>query len=201
MRFSIIMPSYLGEYRTAAKDRDRKIIRAVNSVIDQTFKDWELVVVADGCEKTVKIMERLNNPQLSVHLIPKAKQWSGEPRNKGLQEAKGDYILYLDIDDWFGEDHLKNISEQLGTFDWVWFDDIRYEPKTDQWYENPCDITEIGRHGTSNVCHKRTLPAKWDYVGYAHDFYFVARLRENGNYAKISNGEYYVMHIPGIYDK
>lgn len=99
------------------------------------------------------------------------------------------------------ENHLKNINDQLATYDWVWFDDIRYESRSDQWYENPCDINEIGRHGTSNICHKRTLPAKWDYIGYAHDYYFVAQLRQNGNYAKIQNGEYYVMHLPGSYDK
>ena len=44
---SVIMPSYLGAYKNAAKDRDRKIVRAINSVVRQTYKDWELIIIAD----------------------------------------------------------------------------------------------------------------------------------------------------------
>lgn len=194
MKFSVIIPSYLGEYRTAAKNRDQKIIRAVNSVLNQTCKDFEVIVIADGCEKTVKIMSEIEG--VSTHLIPKSKLWSGEPRNAGIERAVGDYIVYLDIDDVLGAGHLQNIADQLGTYDWVWFDDIRYSPKQRVWYENPCDITKIGHHGTSNICHRRDLPVKWDYVGYAHDYYFVVGLRAFGNFAKIQGGEYYVCHIP-----
>jgi|WetSurMetagenome_2_1015567.scaffolds.fasta_scaffold32708_2 glycosyltransferase involved in cell wall biosynthesis len=193
MKFSVIIPSYLGEYRTAAKDRDKKIVRAIYSVLNQSLQDFEVIVVADGCEKTVSITKDLD---VKTILIPKSKLWSGEPRNTGIQNASGDYIIYLDIDDVYGGDHLKNISDQLGTYDWVWFDDIRYSTKQKVWYENPCDITQIGRHGTSNICHKRNIPVKWDYVGYAHDYYFVLQLRQNGNFAKINDGEYYVCHIP-----
>ena len=196
MKFSVIIPSFLGEYRTAAKNRDKKIIRTVYSVLNQSFQDFEVIVVADGCQKTVEIMKQIEDSRVKTILIEKSKLWSGEPRNAGIQEATGEYIIYLDIDDLFGENHLQNVSDQLGTFDWVWFNDIRYAPKQDQWYENPCDITQIGRHGTSNVCHRRTLPAKWDYVGYAHDYYFVLQLRANGNFGKIRGGEYYVCHIP-----
>ena len=197
MRFSVIMASYLGDYRTAASDRENKIVRAIFDVMGQAYQDFELIVVADGCQKTIDIVSQIENPKLSYHLIPKAKQWSGEPRNKGLQEAKGEYILYLDIDDRFGENHLKNIDRQLNGYDWVWFDDVRYNSKEGQWYENTCDINKISMHGTSNICHKRTMSAKWDHVGYAHDYYFVLQLKQSRNFTKIEGGEYYVCHIPG----
>lgn len=196
MRFSVVMASYLGDYPNAAKNREGKILRAVNSVLVQTLDDFEIVVVADGCKKTLEIMKQVEDPRVHVFAIPKARQWSGEPRNKGIQEAKGDYIIYLDIDDIFGENHLRGISDNLSSYDWVWFNDIRYAPKTNEWYENPCEIDKIGRHGTSNVCHKRQLPAKWDYTGYAHDYYFIEQLRKIPNYTKIDAGEYYVCHIP-----
>jgi len=200
MKFSVIMASYLGDYPTAAKNRNNKILRAINSVVNQTFTDWELIVVADGCKKTIDIVTKIEEKRVSCYWIPKAKQWSGEPRNKGIEVSKGEFIVYLDIDDILGENHLKNISDHLGTYDWVWFDDIRYDPKSENWYENPCEIEKIGRHGTSNVCHKRLLPVKWDHTGYAHDYYFIAQLRDINNFTKINNGEYYVAHIPGIYD-
>jgi glycosyltransferase involved in cell wall biosynthesis len=200
MKFSIIIPSLLADYRTAANDRDKKIIRAVNSVLVQSFQDFEVIVIADGCQKTIEIMKQIEDPRVHTILIPHSKLWSGEPRNAGIETAKGEFIIYLDIDDLYGENHLQNIESQLGNYDWVWFDDIRYAPRQKQWFENPCDITQISRHGTSNICHKRTMPVKWDHPGYAHDFYFVAQLRENKNYTKIKGGEYYVMHIPGGYD-
>lgn len=54
--FSIVMPSYLGDYNSSAgpsaTNRVEKFIRAVDSVLAQTFGSWELLIVADGCEKT-----------------------------------------------------------------------------------------------------------------------------------------------------
>jgi glycosyltransferase involved in cell wall biosynthesis len=192
-KFSVIIPSYLGDYPNAAKHRDKKLLRAVSSVFNQSFKDFEIIVVADGCQKTIDLLKDID---IKTYLIPKSKSWSGEPRNKGIQEAIGEYIVYLDIDDLLGKDHLQKIVEQLNDYDWVWFDDIRYSPKSDEWYENSCDITKIGRHGTSNICHRRDLQVKWDHVGYAHDYYFVEQLRRMPNFTKIEGGEYYVCHIP-----
>jgi glycosyltransferase involved in cell wall biosynthesis len=196
MKFSIVIPSYLGQYRNAAKNRDTKILRAINSVLNQTFQDFEVIVISDGCQKTIDIVSRIEDTRVNCYYIEKTKTWSGEPRNAGIEVAKGDFILYLDVDDLYGENHLKNISTQLGTYDWVWFDDIRYAPKLDEWYANRCLIQQMGKHGTSNICHKRSLPYKWDHVGYAHDYYFIKHLRQNTNFAKIEGGEYYVMHVP-----
>lgn len=119
MRFSIIMASYLGEYRNSAKDRDLKIVRAINSVLKQSFQDFEIIVVADGCERTVEIMEQFTDLRIKTYLIDKCKMWSGGPRNTGIENAKGEFILYLDIDDLLGENHLQNIATGLNSYDWV----------------------------------------------------------------------------------
>lgn len=201
MKFSIVCASYLGDYRNAAKDRELKIVRAVNSVLKQSFHDFEIIVIADGCERTVEIMEQFTDRRIKTYLIDKCKMWSGEPRNTGIENAKGEFILYLDIDDLFGIDHLQNIAASLNNYDWVWFDDIRYNTKSDEWYVNPCNINVISQHGTSNICHKRLLPYRWEHSGYAHDYYFIAQLRQNKNFTKIPGGEYCVCHVPGNYDK
>jgi glycosyltransferase involved in cell wall biosynthesis len=196
MRFSIIIPSYLGEYRTAANNRDKKIVRAVNSALTQSFQDFEVIVIADGCEKTMEIIKRIEDKRVSSILIPKCRGQFSNQRDTGIEAAKGEFILYLDIDDLFGTDHLKNINAGLNGFDWVWFDDIRYMVKTKEWYQNPCDIMKMGRHGTSNICHKQSLPYRWDHTGYAHDYYFIKHLKQNMKYKKIEGGEYYVCHLP-----
>jgi glycosyltransferase involved in cell wall biosynthesis len=75
MKFSCIIPSFLGPYRTAAKDRDKKIVRAISSILNQSFTDFEVVVIADGCEKTVEIVGGIEDSRVSCYLINKTKIW------------------------------------------------------------------------------------------------------------------------------
>lgn len=198
MTFSCVIPSYLGPYPSAARNREEKIYRAIYSCFQQTYKDFEVIVVADGCQKTVDLLQGIDDPRLSVHLINHRKLWSGYPRNKGIDEGKGDYIIYLDIDDLYGVNHLETISKELDGHDWVWFNDLRFDPLHNIWKENECNVHQLGHCGTSNVCHRRDLGARWDEDGrYAHDYYFIQRLLTFGNYKKISTPEYYVCHVPG----
>jgi glycosyltransferase involved in cell wall biosynthesis len=191
MKFSIVIASYLGSYVGAAHNREQKLARAIASAQNQSFKDFEIIVVADGCEKTMELVKDAFN--VRSFLIPRGKLFGGGPRNKGIEEAKGDYIVYLDIDDIYGLNHLEKISNHLVSYDWVWYNDLRWDGK---WHENPCDINQIGKHGTSNICHKK-LGVKWDVRGYAHDYYFVQKLLKFKNYKKIPTPEYYVAHVPG----
>ena len=46
---SVIMASYLGEYENSASDRKTKFIRAVDSFVNQTYKDAELIIISYGC--------------------------------------------------------------------------------------------------------------------------------------------------------
>lgn len=197
-KFSIIMQSYLEPYQGAASNRDEKIIRAVESVINQTFKDWELIIVADGCEKTFNIISEkyLNNDKINCFLIPKQPFWSGTARDIGKLKATGDYCLYLDTDDYYSKTHLEDISKQLAGFDWVFYNDMILVGK--EWRERPCFIRRIGHNGTSNVCFKRSLNVSWStFTGYAHDFVFNQQLvKASANHAQIKAPGYYVCHLP-----
>ncbi len=198
MKFSVVIPSFLGNYPGAAFRRDEKIVRAVDSVIAQTFEDWELWVVADGCDRTVEIMQGYNDAKVHYIKIPKAKIWSGEPRNAGIDNASGEYIVYLDIDDYWGENHLQAIADHLKDYDWVFYNDLIFNG---EWIERNCDVRKLGQNGTSNVCHRRTLGARWSHTGYAHDHHFTQSLMMKSlKYKKIPTPEYFVMHIPNSYD-
>ena len=191
MKFSIVIASLLIPYVGSARDKEKKLVRAVASAQNQTFRDFEIIVVADGCEKTMEIIKDTIN--VRSFLIPRGKMFSGGPRDKGIEEAQGEYIVYLDIDDIYGLKHLEKINSHLNSYDWVWYNDIRWNSK---WYENHCDIYQIGKHGTSNICHKRSLGVRWDINGYAHDYHFVRKLFKFKNFAKIPTPEYYVAHVP-----
>ena len=83
------MASFLGDYRGSASNKEGKIVRAIDSVLCQSFEDFELIVIADGCEKTVDIVRNITDKRIRLFYIEKQTMWSGLVRNTGLEMAKG----------------------------------------------------------------------------------------------------------------
>lgn len=202
MKFSVIIQSFLGYYEGAATNRDKKLIRAIDSVLKQTFQDFEIIVVADGCEQTYKIVCEAyqDEKQIDCFLIKKMPLWSGQARNFGITKAKGEYVIYLDIDDYYGLDHLQIISDQLANYDWVFYPDF-VMGKDGKATERSCLINQKFQSNTSNVCHKRSLGVAWYGDGYGKDDWaLVTQLLRFPNHSQIKTPEYYVMHIPNKID-
>lgn len=191
------MQCYLGDYPGAAKNREEKFERAIRSVINQTFSDWELIVISDGCEKSFNYISTVykDNEKVNCYLIDKQQLWSGIPRDIGKKMSTGDYCIYLDSDDYYGLKHLEKINDQLGEYDWVWYNDYIW---VNEWKERICNIKRIGQNGTSNVCFKRNLNVNWSvFTGYAHDYYFNQQLvKKYPNTNQIQTPGYYVCHLP-----
>jgi len=200
MKVSIITPSFLGKYRNAAEDRERKLIRAVRSALLQEYADIEVIVIADGCELTMQIIkewfrEPLESGKLRLIQIPKQKPFSGDVRNAGIEAATGDLICYLDADDFLGADHVSTIVKGF-TGDWVWFNDMIL--KGDNFEERTCSL-KLGFCGTSNIAHKRSMAARWHPVNtYGRDDwnFILELLDECPHGARIETPAYIVCHIP-----
>jgi glycosyltransferase involved in cell wall biosynthesis len=74
------------------------LLNAAQSVLNQSFRDFEYLIVDDGSsEETLKILNVLNDPRLKV--IRQANAGLSAARNAGITLAKGDYICFLDADD------------------------------------------------------------------------------------------------------
>lgn len=201
-KFSIIMPSYLGDYPNSATDKEDKLIRAIESVLQQTYKNWELIIIADGCDKTINLLKKYfktidKNKEIVLYLVPKQKIWSGV-RNFGIQKATGDYIIYLDIDDYYSKDYLFNLSNEITNNDWYFVHDIKLQGN--EFKKSYCDI-KLGKCGTSNIIHKRKLNIKWAKSDYTEDYRFIQQLKSLSNdYKELTTAGYYVCHIPRKYD-
>ena len=184
---SVVMPSYLGDYPYAASNREEKLPRAIESFLTQDI--GELIVVADGCEKTAEIASKYPVNLISIN---KQTHFSGTPRNTGIFHAKYDYIAYLDIDDVFGDNHLQAILDNK-EIPWVYWDDKIGG-------DTPRNVKlECGHIGTSCFAHKKDLPIVWS-DGYLGDWGVVQQLIKFAANKKIE-ANYHTMHIPNRIDK
>jgi len=201
MKFSIVLPSYLGQYKGAAKNRPEKLARAIKSALSQTHTDFELIIIADGCVLTGEVVKQFTDSRIKLIEIEKQELWSGVVRNTGIEAATGDYIVYLDSDDMLGTNHLEIISKGIEAnpvAQWYFFNDLI--PIDEMFTERYCAIS-IGGCGTSNLAHPKE-PCRWlKNDGYAHDWNFIKELRNwSKKYTHIGCGEYLVCHIPNQID-
>lgn len=193
MKFTIILPSLLADYPGSATAKDKKLIRAVESVLKQTYQNFELIVVADGCSLTEFIVNKnFTDKRIRLIRVERKELWSNVPRNAGIDIAKGKYIIYIDADDRWGKDHLRIIDSQMdNTEDWIYYNDWRWNGK--EFIERQINITLYGHCGTSNICHAARLKLKWEKPGYGHDYLFIKQLRKFEG-KKLETPEYYVCH-------
>lgn len=101
--FSIIMPTY---------NRDALIGRAIESVIAQSFDDWELVIIDDGStDTTAEVISSYADERITCHYQPNRGHASA--RNTGIRASRGTYICFLDSDDQYMRDHLQVLHHHI----------------------------------------------------------------------------------------
>lgn len=99
-KISVIIPVYnVEEY----------IEKCLNSVMNQSFKDYEVIVVDDGTRD--QSIEKIKD--YPVKIIHQKNAGLSAARNRGVREASGDYLLFLDSDDYLEKDLFKRFSQSL----------------------------------------------------------------------------------------
>jgi glycosyltransferase involved in cell wall biosynthesis len=99
-------------------NRPEKLKKAVDSVINQSYTDWELIIVNDGGE-----VPKVKHEKARVVNLEKNFGSDTRPKNVGILEAKGEYIAFLDDDNVWRPDHLQ-----------ILFKEISRDPKLDLVY-------------------------------------------------------------------
>ena len=104
-KISIITPVYNSE---------KYIEQCIDSVLAQSYDDFELILVNDGSkDKSLEIIEKYASLDKRIRYISKVNEGQGVARNFALNMAKGEYILYLDSDDWLCDSALMQIKNKF----------------------------------------------------------------------------------------
>ena len=102
---SVIMLTY---------NRERLVPRAIESILNQTYQDFEFLIVDNGStDKSGKIADTYARQDTRIRVIHRERGNIGAGRNTGLDTARGAYITFLDDDDWAEPDFLEFLVELL----------------------------------------------------------------------------------------
>ena len=120
--FSVVVTVY---------NKSNFIESTIKSVLNQSFKRFELIVVNDGStDNSEELIKTFKDSRLQ--LITTRNQGASNSRNLGIEKANCDYIALLDGDDTWDSEYLKTVSEAIAKFQ----DDLSLEPSPTMVQEN-----------------------------------------------------------------
>lgn len=103
--FSVIIPTF---------NRAGSIVEAIESVLSQTYKDFELIIIDDGStDNTKELVTKVSEKDTRIIYVYQENAERSAARNHGIELSKGQYICFLDSDDIYLPDHLKLFYETI----------------------------------------------------------------------------------------
>lgn len=107
--FSVIIPLY---------NKEKYIEKALQSVINQTFKEFEIIVVDDGStDRSLEIARQIiKSTNHKINIIEQQNSGVSIARNNAVQVAKYNYIAFLDADDWWADNYLATMKCLIDDF-------------------------------------------------------------------------------------
>lgn len=149
-KFSVIVPVY---------NVEKYLDECIMSVINQTYKDWELILVDDGSpDACPKICDRYASEDSRIKAVHKENGGLSDARNCGLDNAKGEFVLFLDSDDyWNQNDALEKLNNKIieNNFDLVIFGCTDFNNETNEVYvsRSNYDIEKIENDNKDEALH------------------------------------------------
>jgi glycosyltransferase involved in cell wall biosynthesis len=122
-KFTVVIPCYseLSPLQEGAAGhihyRGNRVQRAVKSVVNQQFPDWELIIVDDGCaDDTPALLDKIAKTDKRIRVIHQVNQNRAIARNRGMEEAKGEWLCWLDSDDEYSTHYLRELDAAIQDF-------------------------------------------------------------------------------------
>ncbi len=100
----------------AVYNSEKYLEECLNSILEQTYKDYEVILVDDGStDSSGKICDRYSEEHDNFHVIHKANGKQASARNAGIEIAKGDYLTFIDSDDRVDSDMFEGMLEAINS--------------------------------------------------------------------------------------
>ncbi|MDG5492647.1 glycosyltransferase family A protein [Psychroserpens sp. SPM9] len=143
--FSVVIPLY---------NKERHIKTTIESVLNQTFKNFEIIVINDGStDASAHQIEAFNDSR--IQLFTTENHGVSYARNYGVEQSSADYICFLDADDIWHRHHLEHIKMMLDR-----------HPKCGMY----CKAYDKKINGTHYKCHYHTISDP-DFLGPIDDYF------------------------------
>ena len=142
MKFSVVIPAY---------NVEAYLDECLGSVAAQSFGDWEAIVVDDGStDSSAALAEAWGLKDNRFRILKQTNQGLSSARNAGMHLAQGEYLLFLDGDDWLEPDALQALSSELQDEDVLCFGGRRF-------------FQDEKRYEEADTPEPKTYACGWDY--------------------------------------
>ena len=109
-KVSIIIPVY---------NASNSIEKCIDSVESQTYKNIEIIAINDGStDDSINILRRIESKYENIKVIDKKNEGVSITRNKGIKMATGDYIMFVDNDDYIDSDYIETYIKEILIYDY-----------------------------------------------------------------------------------
>jgi glycosyltransferase involved in cell wall biosynthesis len=191
--FTVIIPTY---------NRAKNLPKAIESILGQTYSNWELIIVNDGSTDNTEEVVRtyLSDPRITTIITKNQKV--AKARNDGMDLAKGEYVCFCDDDDTYFATTLETYNEQ-----------INKHPKMELLYGNtywekgkdsvpshgPDEISYGSGISPSTMCFKNNKTYRFpEDIHFLEDWYFFMDLQHRG--VPMGHFEKSVLNVTGSSD-
>ena len=110
VKFSVIVPLY---------NKAPYVRKALDSIVSQSFTDWECIIVDDGStDNSAAVCEEytIHHTPYTIHLLRQPNSGVAAARNNGVAKSKGEYVCFLDADDWWEPTFLEEMSQLIDAY-------------------------------------------------------------------------------------
>lgn len=147
---TIVIPLY---------NKEKSVRATLESVLAQSYTDYEVIVVDDGStDNSLKVVQelisRLENGDRRLNIVSQANAGVSAARNKGIQEAKSQYVAFLDADDIWDKDYLAEQVKMIHDF-----------PEAKMWSVN------FAATSNGEMCHQYNTGLPDGFRGYVKDYF------------------------------
>ena len=123
IKISVIIPIYNAE---------RYLSDCLESIVNQTFKDIEIICINDGSkDKSEQIIKQYAEKDKRIILLNQKNEGAGPARDKGVEISKGEYLSFIDSDDFFHFRTLEIVYNNIKNYksDVIWFQYFQFKNK------------------------------------------------------------------------